>query len=80
MEEITNMSLGNRKRKSLSDSEGKENIRADLEIIGRPASFSFDLGINSAVKRGSPKLALKSPKVKCRLFCVGVLYLVCLFL
>jgi hypothetical protein len=69
MDDITNTSIRNRKRKLIGDSEGKENVSAvDLAIIERPPSFGFDLGINSAINRGFPMykellLSLKSPKV-----------------
>jgi hypothetical protein len=59
-----------RKRKSTGFSEGKDNATPEvkLEIIERPALFDFDLGLNSAINRGSPVdkellLSLKSPKV-----------------
>jgi hypothetical protein len=62
--------IGKRKRKSTSFSEGKENASPEvkLEIIERPSSFDFNLGVNSAINRGFPVfkellLSLKSPKV-----------------
>jgi hypothetical protein len=55
MEDISNVSIGNRKRKSIGSS-GKENVPAvDLEIIDQPTSFDFDLRINLAINRGSLK-------------------------
>jgi hypothetical protein len=69
MDHITNTSIGNRKKKSIGDSEGKENVFAiDLAIIKQPPSFGFDLGINFAINCDSLMykellLSLKSPKV-----------------
>jgi hypothetical protein len=85
MDDISNKSLGNRKRKSLDYCEGKENVsNSEPLIIDRPPSFGFDLGVNSAINRGSPvykelMLNLKSPKVS--VFCLfdDVLYLKSLF-
>jgi hypothetical protein len=74
MDDVSNKSLGNRKRKSLDYYEGKEKVsRSEPLIIDRLPSFSFDLGINSAIIRGSPvykelMLNLKSPKVS--VFCL----------
>jgi hypothetical protein len=75
MKNVTNMPLPSKKRKSLDRSEGKENIKEEINdnamrIIDRPASFEFDLGINSAINKGSPVYKelvqlLKSPKVIC---------------
>jgi hypothetical protein len=69
MDDITNTPIGKKRRKSIGYSEGKENDRSvKLEIIERPPSFDYDLGINSAINRGClvyKKLlqSLKSPKV-----------------
>jgi hypothetical protein len=74
MDDISNTSIRKRirkrKKKSTGFSEGKENTSPEmkLEIIERPPSFDFNLGVNSAINRGSPLykellLSLKSPKV-----------------
>jgi hypothetical protein len=67
MKNVTNMPLPSKKRKSLDRSEGKENIK---EEINDNAMRIIDLGINSAINKGSPVYKelvqlLKSPKVIC---------------